>query len=139
MSKFPDFSKNLENPKISKILKILIFEIFRFSRFVFHFFSKFHKKYFSKNIFKLLFRRDEKIFLLRIFFYDLDCTSRLPQTYSEHSVVFGHASPMNKVQGLPPKIEGNQWIQWENNAFMYELCVELLMNYDGEKSYRPNF
>ena len=48
-------------------------------------------------MFKLFFRRDEKIVLLRIFFYDLDYISRLPQTYSEHSVVFGHASPMNKV------------------------------------------
>ena len=118
--------KNLENPKFQNFPKCQKFQLFRKSRksenlenfenfdfrnfqifeICFPFFSKFHKKYFSKNMFKLLFRRDEKIFLLRIFFYDLDYISRLPQTYSEHSGSV--RACFADEQGLGLKMEGNQ-------------------------------
>ena len=81
--RFFDVSDDLRNPIFSKI----------------YLFRKYFRNIFifSKIFFGNIFRQDEKIFLIQFFFYDLDYVSRLPQGYSEHSVVFEHASPMNNV------------------------------------------
>ena len=69
-----------------------------------------------KNIFEIIFHRDEKIFSVQVFFSCLDYTSRLPKTCSEHSGKLKHASARDSVSRLSIKMMGNRHILVENHA-----------------------
>ena len=71
---------------------------------------KFLKTKILKNIFKIFFRQDEKIFLVQIFFYCLDYVSRLQKNCSEYSGKLKHASAMDSVLKLSLKMMGNRWM-----------------------------
>ena len=84
----------------------MIFKIFK----IFDFFDKILKTKILKNIFKICFRRDEKIFLVQIFFYCLDYVSRLQKNCSEYSGKLKHASALDSVLKLSLKMTGNRWM-----------------------------
>ena len=69
---------------------------------------KFLKPKILKNLFKICFRQDEKIFLVQIFFYCLDYVSRLQKNCSEYSGKLKHASAMDSVLKLSLKMMGNR-------------------------------
>ena len=107
------WTKNIFSSRRKNVLKIF-FAIFGFQNFQKKW--NFWKSEFWKIFFKTFFCRDEKIFLVQIFFYCLDYVSRLPKNCSEHSGTPKHASAGDCVSRLSLKMVGNQRTLVENHA-----------------------
>ena len=124
------FDRKIENFGFQKFhrknRKFLCFRFFRW---------KFRKPKFWKNVFKIFFRRDEKMFLVQIFFYCLDQVFRLPKNCSEHPGKPKHVSARDSVSRLSLKITQNQWTLAGNHA----LCWDVLLLFILKFQQRPSF